>query len=375
MREYHLPFVIIVMVFGYQISFYLLYRYLKVRKEGLDLNKFFLAFSLLYAFGFTGLSLRHLFLHYFEDFDSFDTLINISHFMIFLAGFLFLITISNKAFNYIISTKMNKIINATNVIMTILIFLISDRIVKNVLILAAVITGGIFALVFHIQLIKKSTGQIKSRLRYLSFGNFIIGIAFVFFAEKNLLIFNSQQQEVIKLLFAPTVILGQIIVFLSIYDIPIFLEFNWKNNLIKLYVIDGRNKQIIYDYDFTKSSRKDLDSTQYDDNDKVFFSSGLIGIENIVNAVTDSQKEKITKIQQGDMLILLNHGDDPFSFVIYCTTVKKELLSTRFFLRVIKRDFQNNFKTILHYLDAIKGKEKEIFYQFNSNIANIIETI
>lgn len=360
------------MIFGYQIGFYFLYRYLKIRKEGLVLNRFFLAFSLLYNFGVTGMTLRHIFQYYFEGIIEYDYLMDCTHFLVAIAAISFLIILSSNAFDYLIRVQVTRIISFIAIFLSVLIFIVPDRVIKNSLILLSAALGGIFAFFAHIQLIKKSAGQVKIRLQLLFLGNIIIAIAIVFLTENHLPIYNSEQQEVVKYLFAPVFILGEAVVLFAIFDIPIFLEFNWKESLIKLYIIDAHGNQIIFDYDFSKSDDKSLESSQNNDNTETFFSSGLIGIETIVGAVTDSQKEKISRIQQGDLLILLEHGDDQYKFLIYCVTVRQELLSTTFFLHTIKKRFQTHFKTLLHYLDALKGKEKEIFNKFSTDVINIL---
>ncbi len=360
------------MIFGYQISYYLLYRYLKIRKEGLVLNRFFLAFSLLYKFGVTGMILRHFFQYYFEGTLEYEYLMDCTHLLVALAAISFLIILSSNAFDYLIPVQITRSIAFVTVLLSILIFVVSDQSFKNGLILLSAALGGLFAFFVHIQLLRKSTGQVKIRLGLLFLGNAVIAIAIVFLLENHNPIYNPELQEIVKYLYAPVSILGEAIVLYAIFDIPIFLEFNWKDSLIKLYVIDAKGNQIIFDYDFTKSEAGSRNSSQNNDNNETFFSSGLVGIESIIGAVTNSQKEKISKIQQGDLLILLDHGDDPYNFLIYCVTVKQELLSTTFFLHSIKKEFQNHFKTLLHYMDALKGREREIFNKFSTNLINIL---
>ena len=53
MIDFYLPPLFIILALTYQMCFYLFYKYFQIRKENLGLNKFLIAFGLLYGFGFT----------------------------------------------------------------------------------------------------------------------------------------------------------------------------------------------------------------------------------------------------------------------------------------------------------------------------------
>lgn len=374
LKLFHYPFIFIVLIIAYQISAYFFYLYYRSRKEKLKINSSLLAFGLLYGFGFTGVVIRTINSYYVEDSIMFNFLLKFSHISIFIAVFSFLLIISQKSFNELVNTKITKVVSVITIALSILIFFINDNTILGILLLVSLFIGGVYMLFFHIKLIKKSTGDIRKRLLFLLIGEILIVLVIVIGAEKTPYIFSPEQQNIIAILYNPLVILGQLIVFYSIYDFPIFLEFEWQNNILNLYIIDIKRLKIIFQYNFVKNNKEQLMIKQDSESLNIIFSGGIIGIEKIISAITKSRESKIEKIRQGDYFVLLNQGKDDLAFLTYCILVKKDMVSIQYFLKLIKKEFTKLYGKILLDLKSIEEKESQIFVEFNKKIENILKT-
>ncbi len=377
LKAFHYPFIFIILIIAYQISFYFFYRYFRIKNEELGINKFLLAFGLLYGFGFTGVVIRTINSYYVENSILSNYFLNISHILIFIATFSFLLIISQKDFNKLINIKITRLVCIITFIVSVFILFVNNITLVGVLILVAIFFGGIYMLFFHIKLIKNSAGIIRNKLILLLIGEIIIVVMIIIGAEKNPYLFTLKQQNIITLIYSPIVILGQLIVFYAIFGFPIFLEFNWQDNLLSLYIIDSERFKIIYHYNFVKNNKEHLESKKdFKDSSEynILFPGGIIGIDNIISTITKSKESKIEKIKQGENLILLNHGEGDLPFLMYCILVKKEMISIRYFLKLIRNKFIKLYRNILLDLDAIVGKESQIFLDFNKKIEILLNT-
>ncbi|MFX1575297.1 MAG: hypothetical protein ACFFB0_21385 [Promethearchaeota archaeon] len=377
LKAYHYPFIFIILIIAYQISFYFFYRYFRIKKEKLGINKFLLAFGLLYGFGFTGVVFRTITSYYVENSRLSNFILNFSHILIFIGTISFLLIISQKDFNELINIKITRLVCIITVIISILILFVINITIVGILILVAIFIGGIYMLFFHIKLINNSTGNIRNKLILLLIGETIIVVMIIIGAEKNPYLFTPNQQNIIALIYSPIVILGQLIVVYAIFGFPTFLEFNWQDNLLSLYIIDSERFKVIYYYNFVKSNEEYLENNKALRNSNkynVLFPGGIIGIDNIISKITKSKESKIEKIKQGENLILLNHGRRDLAFLMYCILIKKEMVSIRYFLKLICEQFSKLYRNILLDLNAIEGKENQIFLDFNKKIEILLHT-
>ena len=156
MREFHLPLLFIILAIAHQMTFYLFYKFYQIRRENIGLNKFLIAFGLLYGFGFTGVVIRSINSYYIENLAIHNFLNDISHIIIAIAVFSFLILVAQKDFNKLINIKMAKIVALVALIFSIIILFIEEVIIILILIFSSIFIGFIFMALFHIKLIQKS---------------------------------------------------------------------------------------------------------------------------------------------------------------------------------------------------------------------------
>jgi hypothetical protein len=186
----------------------------------------------------------------------------------------------------------------------------------------------------------------------------------------------QQYSQILQLISALIFICGLLIVILSVYRFPAFLEFKWKENLLSVFIINQRNLKVIYTFDFKEI--KDKKKNQIKElpllrENKLLFSSGIIGIDDIISIITNTNNENIERIREGEFLILLNHGDEPLSFITYCLLVNKDMNSFSYFLKIIKNEFQSIYNNLLINLNVLKGSKKLIFSSFDKILNKMIE--
>ena len=177
-----------------------------------------------------------------------------------------------------------------------------------------------------------------------------------------------------KIIFSPLLVLGQLVIFYVFYNFPLLLELGWKENIVEICIIDSKRLKILFQYIFSENLyiERSFQQQEIQKKTEVFFSGGLIGIEDIIAKITDSKDKIINKIFHGEFLVLLSLGYDELDSLIFCVLIKKETKSILYFLNLIKQEFQNNYKTMIQYLDSIKGKEQTIFKQFNTIVNGIL---
>jgi hypothetical protein len=162
-------------------------------------------------------------------------------------------------------------------------------------------------------------------------------------------------------------IVGFFLTLMGLYAFPAFYGFKWEGNILKLFIINQKNNVCLYSRDFTeiKSEKKQRDYEQ-------LFSVGIIGIDKVLSEITNTKGEAINKIQQPNSFILLEYSSDISSHIIYALIVKRDLKNNRFFLKLIKNQFESFYKEILRQLDSLKGDEEQLFGSFDVLIENIL---
>lgn len=373
LNEYYFPFTIISLIIGYQISLYFFYLFYKVKDEKIRLNYFLVAMGCLYLFGVTGVILLSINSYYITDIPLSNLLRYLSHILVSIGVIIFQLIISLNDFRDIINPKISRAISVITIILSLLILLVMGTLIYIILILIAVSIGVIYMFYFHIRLIKLTSGDIRRRIIVFFIGEVILISGILLGAEKKQEIFSDQVQNIVQLLFISLFVIGLMITFFGSYRFPIFLEFKWKENVLKLYIIDYNNFKIIYTYDFTKQEEKNKYSREslILPEDRLLFSSGIKGIKDIFTGLTHIEGGTIKRIEHGNFIILINQGEEALSFVMYCLLVKKEMKSVSYFHKVLKNEFEAFYRNILLNIEMIKGSEEKIFSGFDTIIYKI----
>jgi len=379
LRNIFIPLLFISVALGYQIFVYFLYQYHKAKKEKLELSKILLAYGLIFGVTLTGFFIRVINLYYIgqDNLEIFELLTKITFILLYSAFMLFFMIISSEPFHKIIFSNLTKTLAISMIIPIISVLLFQvDSLVFIFISTISLFISYVYILFFHSRIVKLSTGNIKKRLN-LIFGGFalcVIQHIIGGYIPSRVLFRNYSQ--ILQLISAPIFICGLMIIFLGVFKFPAFLEFGWKHSLIQLLIINKRDYNVIYAFDFMEvinESENQIKKFPKMKESNQLLSSGIIGIDKIISRITDSNYEYIDTIKQEDFQILLNYGDQPLSSIIYCLIVSKDMKSFSYFLKTIKSEFQQIYKNILLNLDELKDVEDKLFLGFDSNLIKLIE--
>ncbi|MFX0100032.1 MAG: hypothetical protein ACFFCS_10670 [Candidatus Hodarchaeota archaeon] len=223
------------------------------------------------------------------------------------------------------------------------------------------------ALGSQIRIIQKSKGQIRFRATQMFIGE-LIALSALIFALNVTFGFLPIHQIVSYFIGVFDLTIGFLIMFIAANDFPPFYEFEWKMNLQNLFIINQVDNSILFSQSFIKMEGDE-------EYRKELISGGIMGIEDLITAITDTKDEKINKIKQEDSFILLEYASDFNIPLVFAFIVKKDLDSFRSILKTIKDQFESFFKHILeHYEDFnVGGNEEQVFSSFDIILDTILK--
>ena len=142
-------------------------------------------------------------------------------------------------------------------------------------------------------------------------------------------------------------ILALFVMFIVIGQLPIFLEVNWRENLIELYIVHGTIISFpIYHQKFQENEQiAGQDPNQDLSEDLV--AGGMTGITAMLKEISQS-KSDLQVIDHGDMKILLEHGQ--FLFVVL--TMREEMHICREKMHLLCANIERLFATTLQNWDG-----------------------
>lgn len=377
LRAFYLPFIFISFIIGYQMSFFFLYYYYRHRERKIELNKILLYYGIFFGLSITGCLFDIINDFYITNIFIKDIFARMVYALVLIASVLILYHISSKVYKEIINPTLTKILIFMNIFPFISIFIFNPATAEFHFAIIFISIDFLFFLIFQLNLIRLSSGNIKKRLKIIFLGALIIIsaiiIGFIPVSELTTLINNP----IIAIPFITTLSLGLIILLLGALRFPVFLEFFWKQNLISLFIINRKTLKKLYSYNFT-SYTEDMDNSKkslININESIkFISHGMIGIIEIFTAVAETKDKKIKQIKQGGFSILLEYGEDPISNIFFVLLVKGEMDSNKYFLTTIKNQFQWMYKHVIPILEFLDGSSTErIFSSFDTIMKNILK--
>lgn len=238
------------------------------------------------------------------------------------------------------------------------------------------VLNGLYIIRFMIILIKKSVGKIKKKFKLFFIGTMISLPSLIYAIIVTLQILPPIIQEIVYFLGVGELLIGFIIIYFSVYDFPPFYEFEWRNDLKRLFIINNFTKDCLFYYNFEKNKEEQIKNITFTKNDYVsdidkIIPGGIIGIEQIVSTITGTLNKKIESIKGKDSVIFIEQGIVS-SRLSYILIVKNELESFHHFLNSIRKEFESFFKEILINLDKLSEDKEIIFSSFIHIINNLI---
>jgi len=366
--ELQFLFYLIPVILGIQLAFYFFYQYYKIKDINLKLNRILLSFGTFILFMVFGALIIQIARNFATDPLLKDIIYKIGWSTAFFSPIALELFILTEDFGKIINLKLIiilMILNAIAIVLSIIapttrspIFFVS---------IGLVILNGINIIRFEIILIKKSVGKIKKKFKQFFIGTITSLMAIFFAIIVGLGVLKTLALQLIIYYIGVSILLsGFILIFFCVIDFPPFYEFEWRENLLKLYIVNRENYKTLYDFDFYKTRLSKIknskdEKTKLSDN---LMSSGLIGIDIIISKITGTEEKEINKIKHEDSYILLDYGTDPFD-LIYALLIRKDSLSTTHLLQNIKRQFESFYREILLRLASFKKNQELLFGSFD----------
>ncbi len=352
-------------IMGIQLTIYFYTQYKKLEDEDLPLNIILLAFGSFILFIVSGPLFIQIARNFIMNGLIFEIVYRIGWALAFFSTITFSRFIIRKEFSLIINIKVAKTLMMLNCIPILCVFilpsLLSPIFIGSILF---VVFNGLYIIRFQIILIQKSIGKIRVKIKFFLIGTLISLVALVFASIVGLRVLLPIINEIVYFTGVLVLFIGFLIMYFSVYNFPPFYEFEWRENLIKLFIINSNDYKTLYHLDLVQNS--------HSENIDRIFSKGISGIEKIITLITDTKTERINKIQQDDFLIIFEHGKVPLP-LFYVLIVKKDLISSKHLLRIVRIRFESLFKEILLNLDDIKEDQEKIFINFNTIMEEILQ--
>ncbi len=379
-QEIQVLFYLIPVLIGVQLALYFFYQYHKLQDVNLKLNRILLSFGTFSLLIILGALLMNISRVLIEDPLLKEIMIRIGWCCSLSAPFGFLYFIKIKEFSGLMNLKVLKIImvlSLTPIIVVLVIPSVRSPIFVSSILFTVLTAYYVFS--FQIKVIRRAMGLIRKKFIQFFFGELVslssIGLA----VPVGLGVFPSGLNEIIYFLGVSILLTGFVILFFSGYEFPPFYEFEYRENLSKLFVINQKDNTSLYYCNLIEmvvqltQKNKNISEISRTNGDKIF-SGGIVGIESVITAITGTQTEKIDKIKHEDAFILLEYSTVTPS-ITYALVVRKDLSSLRHLLQSIKSKFELYYKEILLNLDKfseMKGQGR-LFEDFNPIIKNMLK--
>jgi hypothetical protein len=375
LREVYIPAMIFSIILDYQLAIYFLYLFSKHRKDKIGLNKFLLAFAILFGIGATSYLLVVIGSFYINDSNLTELFMRIGSSLLQSGVLLVLLILLSKPFRTLIHTKVVKIVSilsGLNIIFMLFVYVRSIGLFPSILI--ELIGGGYF-LYFQTKLVKLTSGTVHSRLLITLIGELIFTIGLFYGFGLPILLPLVDSKHIFYFIGSYVINIGLLVIFYGTFKFPGVLELNWKNSLLKLYVIDARNLFELYSYDFstTRNFVGDPESTIHSEVNESINSIGVVGISDVFDEITKTYNNRIKTIKYGKFIILLEYEEDPKSQILFVLFVNQNMKSLQLFLKKVKNEFLITYKSLLTNKDIIDRFRGTIFAGFELVLQKILD--
>jgi hypothetical protein len=219
-----------------------------------------------------------------------------------------------------------------------------------------------FVLAFFVKLIRISSGMIKKNIIVfiiafcvLNLGNWMTNLQ-----TMEVLVQMGIQTDVF-IIFGRILKLGSLIViFLVLERLPVFMEVNWKENLLQLLVIHKKSGIAIFHEKFTDEINS---KNSNPGSDEELVAGGIVGITTLLKEISQSA-ENIKLFDHGDVKILCEYGSNTL-VVLY---VKEDYHIYRDKIIHLRKTIEEFFGTVLEswngdisYFDPLNAIVKNEF--------------
>ena len=370
-REYYLPSITITLILGYQLTVYFFYRYFQLKDKETGFNEILLGHGLLFGSLMTSLFLRTINTFFLGEPCPIHILARILYAITIFGLLGFLSILTGEAFKKHFPPVATWIFILLNGISLILLPFFEYGSVLFIVNFLPLLLGFIYVLFIQITLIKKSQGKIKKRLKLLILGMIVLLAGMFLIREEELILVFQDASDIFFLLSSPLANVGLSIIFFGTYEFPVFLELDWKKDLIRLYVIDLEKKEEILHKDLFQQHSGGSDEGISPRDDQKFLSKAILGIESIFTYLTETEHESIKRIRQEEIVILLEYSTLSSGKIAHALLVERETNSIHYFLKQIKKKFDTIYQNIID-LSVMPENAQLILSSFSDVVDEIL---
>ncbi len=375
LREVYLPVMIFSIILDYQLAIYFLYLYRKHRQDKIGLNKFLLTFSTIFAIGATSYIFLIIGSFYVPDIILADLFIRFGVSLLQAGILLVLLILLSKPFRNLINSPLIKVISVLSGISVIYALFLYVELLGLLPCILIGLIGGAYYMYFQIKLIKLTSGSIHLRLLITLVGELIFLIG-MFLGSGSLNVPElSELKDILYIVGSYVVNFGLLLVLYGTIKFPGVPEFEWKNKLLKLYVVDAMNLYELYSYDFSRSRIfvDDTKPTYSNDVNNSLNSIGVVGISDVFDEITKTYQNRVKTIKYGKFSILLEYEEDPKSQFLFVLFVDTDMKSLELFLKKVKNQFLTTYKSLLTTYDIVERFRESLFSSFDLVLEKLLD--
>jgi len=377
-EEFQFLLYFLIIILGIELAFYSIYRFYKLSYKKLPLDKILLAIGTIYFLFVSSLWVFTIAQFFINNIGTREILYGLTIFILQLNIMPLVIFVIMKEFSQIISLKFNYLYLIFDGILIILSLIMLNFIPIMEILIYILTIFLIIAYFLSILVIinRETSGEIKYRLTQVIIGTILSYFSLFFVLTFFNTLINSSLLDILRYLGFIILIAGFGLVIIGIYNFPTFYEFQWRENLIQLFIINQKKNSILYKKDFT-----DISASLKDKGfDKVIsditaleqlFKGGIKGIDKILAEISYSRDKNLQEIKKGEIIVLLEYGSEKFSHILYALIVRNPLRSYRVFLTKIKNQFENFYKELLME-DFGRKREEQLFKSFDIILKTLI---
>lgn len=195
-------------------------------------------------------------------------------------------------------------------------------------------------LLFTIYFTKNTFGEVRGKMMIALCGFLLIGFG-LSVTSYGIIGFLEPLESFSMIYFSSRLLtyFGIILVMHGFSGYSFFLEYQWKENLVALIIIDKEHTTSLFHKNFLESKLKDEE----------ILAGGIMGIVKIIKQFTISRKD-INIINIGNRLLLLEHG----KHIITALLVEKNLQHAKYILKQITSKFETYFWDFWKSYDSYK---------------------
>lgn len=217
--------------------------------------------------------------------------------------------------------------------------------------------------IFLVYFTTKTFSEVRRKLLVSLLGLIIVFLSLIPSSPRRIILIQAYFAAfafVILLFSKFFTILGLSLLIFGLTGYSFFLETEWRENLISLYIVDKERHTSLYQKSFSES----------DVRHEEVFAGGITSIMAMLREFTESKKD-VNVINVEDKLLLVEQG----SKVITALIAKKNLQNAQYILKEITSKFEQMFGVYLDYRSSreLHGEVSDVFRPMDLFIKDLLK--